>query len=200
MYKVGLTGGIGSGKSTVAQVFEMLGIPVFYSDFRAKELMLREDIARQVIAEFGSESYTSDGQLAREVIARAAFSNPEKLQKLNSIVHPALGREFLVWAEQQVSPYVIEEAAILIESGAYLQMDQIVVVDAPLETRIQRVINRDGHSRESVEARIAAQIPTSELITYANFTITANDKLPLLPQIVAIDSEIRKKVVYLHSK
>lgn len=194
MLKVGLTGGIGSGKSTVAAVFEKLGVPVYYSDARAKELMCSDILRTQIVEVFSEQVYNEDGMLNRAVMAEQVFGHPERLAQLNAIVHPAVERDFLSWASAQDAPYVIQEAAILIESGAHRQMDQIVVVKAPLETRIKRVVKRDGASEEQVLHRIKAQILEEEREKYANYTILADGKEMLLPQIIKIDSELRKKM------
>lgn len=193
MLKVGLTGGIGSGKSTVAAVFEKLGIPVYYSDTRAKELMCSHDLRSAITNAFTEQVYNDDGSLNREVMAKAVFGYPERLALLNSIVHPAVENDFLNWAASQNAPYVIQEAAILIESRAYRRMDEIIVVTAPLETRVERVIRRDGTNREDVQRRIMAQISDSERAKYANHTIIADENKMILPQIIKIDNKLRKK-------
>lgn len=190
MLKVGLTGGIGSGKSTVAAVFEMLGVPVYYSDQHAKSLMISDKIRELIVAEFGEQSYDRCGKLNRVFLAKTVFSDSEKLRRLNSIVHPVVAADFLEWASRQQSEIVLQEAAILIESGAYRDMDCIIVVEAPLETRIQRVIKRDGVSFDDVKHRIDAQMSDEKRLSYADFTIIADSTQLLLPQIVRIKEKL----------
>lgn len=190
MLKVGLTGGIGSGKSTVATIFEMLGVPVYYSDQRAKELMVSDKIRPNIISAFGHEAYDAKGKLERTYLAREVFNDSTKLETLNSIVHPAVEADFREWASAQTTESVIQEAAILIESGAYRDMDCIIVVQAPIETRIERVIKRDGATRSDVERRINAQMSDCERVLFADFTITADGIQLLLPQIVKIKEKL----------
>ncbi|MCB0661361.1 MAG: dephospho-CoA kinase, partial [Saprospiraceae bacterium] len=146
--KVGITGGIGSGKTTVCKIFEKFGIPVYYADFRAKQLMITQpEIVDTVKKIFGEEAYSSDGELNRPHIAQIAFNNPEKLQQLNAIVHPAVHKDSEDWHLAQDAPYTLNEAALMVESGGYKRMDKLIVVTAPLEIRIQRVMDRDHVTR-----------------------------------------------------
>lgn len=173
MKRIGITGGIGSGKSTVCRLFEQSDFPVYYSDFRAKELMTT--VLRQPIENmFGSEAYI-DKSLNRGYIASKVFNNPSLLSQLNQIVHPAVACDFEKWASEQKAPLVFLESAILFESGFDKMVDYTIFVDAPLEERIERTILRDSRSREEVIARIANQ--NSDLAkTKANFVIQ-NDTL-----------------------
>ena len=158
MFIVGLTGGIGSGKSTIASFFRELGVPVYDSDAEAKALMVSsEELREGIIQAFGKESY--EGQsLNKNWLSQQVFGNDEALEKLNSLVHPAVRKHFLQWAEAQDYPFVIQETALIFENQAQDKYDFTLLVYAPEETRIQRVMSRSGWSREKIAARIAAQL------------------------------------------
>ena len=157
MMVVGLTGGIGSGKSTIAKAFAALGIAVFNSDEQAKALIATDaQVKERIIAAFGEEAY-HNGEYNRAYIAQIVFNNSEKLAILNGIVHPALAEYFKRWAKEQTSPYVLKEAAILFESGSYKDCDYIITVTAPEEVRIARVMARDHCTEAQVRARMAQQ-------------------------------------------
>jgi len=158
MFIVGLTGGIGSGKSTIAGFFRELGVPVYDSDAEAKALMVSsEELREGIIQAFGKESY--EGQsLNKNWLSQQVFGNDEALEKLNSLVHPAVRKHFLQWAEAQDYPFVIQETALIFENQAQDKYDSTLLVYAPEETRIQRVMSRSGWSREKIAARIAAQL------------------------------------------
>jgi dephospho-CoA kinase len=192
MLKIGLTGGIGSGKSTVAKVFETLGLPVYYADDAAKKLMnTNDELRREIEKLFGKESYT-DGKLNRKYISSVVFSNPEKLALLNSITHPATIADAENWMQQQSSPYIIKEAALLFESGASNSLDFIIGVAAPLSLRIQRVMQRDGLTKEEVEQRINRQMNEEEKMKRCNFIITNDETILIIPQVIALDKKFRK--------
>lgn len=159
MLKIGLTGNIGSGKTTVSKVFELLGVPVFYADDAAKSVMVSDKILISGIkATFGEESYFADGSLNRKHIAGIVFNDNEQLAKLNALVHPATFRAFDEWLKQLKNvPYVLKEAALLFESDSYKMCDYSILVKAPLETRIKRVMQRDGLSRAEIESRESKQ-------------------------------------------
>lgn len=186
MLRVGITGGIGSGKSTVCGIFARLGIPVYAADREAKRLM-REDLAliASVKEAFGSDSY-SGNEPNRPFLANAVFGNPEKLALLNSLVHPAVFRDFERWCGLQHAPYVIKEAAIMFESGSYKQVHEVVAVTAPLELRIQRVMERDGSSREEILKRIQAQMPQEEVVKRAHDVINNDGTHSLIKQVVGL--------------
>lgn len=188
MLKIGITGGIGTGKTTICHIFETLGIPVYYADDRAKWLMSNDESLRNGIIElFGASAYQSNGMLDRTHISKLAFNDSSLLEKLNQLVHPAVALDGERWfSEQQNAPYSIKEAALLIESKSYLKLDKIIVVTAPLEVRIARVMQRDNISREKVEARIAAQMPENEKIKYADFIINNDNQQLLVPQVLTI--------------
>lgn len=171
MYKVGITGGIGSGKSTVCRMLRERGVEVYDSDSRAKELMQQsEQIRQQLIACFGVECYDAEG-LNRAYLARCVFGDAEALQRLNAIVHPAVREDFRHWAESQSSAYVVLESAILFEAGFETEVDSTLAVLAPKEMRIERTIQRDGVTRDAVEQRMAHQMGDEELHAKAHRTL-----------------------------
>lgn len=171
MYKVGITGGIGSGKSTVCRLLAEYGVAVYDSDSKAKELMANSEPLRQALQEtFGRECYNEHG-LNRAYLASKVFNDKKALAKLNSIVHPAVRADFRAWAESQSSAYVVLESAILFEAGFENEVDTTLAVLAPLEERIRRTISRDGADRAAIEARIANQMSDEELHARADRTI-----------------------------
>ena len=175
MLKVGITGGIGSGKSTITSLFHDLGVPIYNSDDRAKWLLSNDvDLMDQIKILFGPESY-SNNKLNRAHIANIVFQDNYMLKQLNAIVHPLVKIDFENWLLlQKKEPLVIKEAAILIESGAYKELDVLIVVLADKKTRIKRVINRDNVSKEDVEKRMETQISDSERLKFANFSVDNN--------------------------
>ena len=191
MKVVGLTGGIGSGKSTVAKIFLQLGIPVYDSDTRAKALYSEsEDLKQAMILEYG-ESIYSGNQINRAKLADIVFNDKSQLEKLNSLVHPLLQKDFDTWKSQQISPYVIREAAILVESGAYKECDEVVVVTAKEATRIARVVKRDHASKEQVRQRISNQLTDKERLVFADFEISNNNDESLIEQVISLDKQLR---------
>ncbi len=186
MKVVGLTGGIGSGKSTVAKVFEFLGIPCYSSDDRAKLLYNNSEIKTQVIAVFGEDVYKNN-RLNRAYLADQVFADREKLNVLNGIIHPAVQEDFEKWKSQQSTSYILKEAAILFESGSYKNCDQVILVTAPIETRIERVMARDNSSREEVLARIAKQWPDQEKIPLSDFIIRNDGNHSIIKQVMEVD-------------
>ena len=176
-FVAGITGGIGSGKSTAAKIFEELGIPVYNSDTRAKTIQNENsEVKVKIIAAFGEEAYNENG-LNKPFISKQVFQNNEKLKLLNSIVHPAVFRDFEDWKKAQKSDIVMKEAAILIESGSYKDCDVVISVVVDIETRIARTIERDGLSREEILARINNQISDEERIAKSDFIIDNNGDL-----------------------
>ena len=176
-FVAGITGGIGSGKSTAAKFFEELGIPVYNSDTRAKTIQNENsEVKVKIIAAFGEEAYNENG-LNKPFISKQVFQNNEKLKLLNSIVHPAVFQDFENWKKAQKSDIVMKEAAILIESGSYKDCDVVISVVVDIETRIARTIERDGLSREEIRARINNQISDEERIAKSDFIIDNNGDL-----------------------
>ncbi len=168
---IGLTGGIGSGKTLVAHYIKSKGIPVYIADDEAKKIMESQAITQQVATAFGNE-FVSDNKIDREKLAELVFNNPEKLEKLNALIHPLVKQNFDIWLEKhQDFPFVIKEAAILFESGSYKYCDSVITITAPLEVRLQRVIERDKTDRESVLIRIKNQWSEEQKIAKSNFVI-----------------------------
>lgn len=191
MYKVGLTGGIGSGKSFVARIFSELGVPIYQADIEAKKLIeVDPDIIAAYKQFFGDEIYTPLG-LNRKGVAAMVFGDKEILDKVNKVVHPAVERHFQSWLQQHSNaPYVIHEAAILFESGASEVMDTIVVVAAPEEVRVARVMERDGVGSEQVHLRMSHQLSEAERIARADFVINNDSSQLLLPQVVELHEKL----------
>lgn len=186
MLKIGLTGNIGSGKTTVAKVFELLGIPVFYADDAAKKVMVTDEFLIESIKKtFGTQSYFDDGTLNRKHIAGIVFNNEVDLQKLNALVHPAVFRAFDHWvAEIKTAPYVIKEAALLFESGSYKMCNRSLLISAPLENRIKRVMLRDHITHAEVESRETRQFSEERKKQLANDTIVNDDRQLVIPQVL----------------
>jgi dephospho-CoA kinase len=185
MIKIGLTGGIGSGKSTVAKVFEVLGIPVYYADDAAKRLMNEdENLKIKLVELFGIQVY-KDGELNRKYLADIVFTNSDKLHLLNSFVHPATLHDAEQWMQKQTTPYAIKEAALIFESGAHEQLDYVIGVYAPAPLRIQRTIQRDNISREEVITRMNKQIDEPIKLKLCDFVITNDEQELLIPQVDA---------------
>lgn len=183
--KVGITGGIGSGKTTVCKIFETLGIPVYYADDRAKWLMAHDPALKaSIVAAFGPEAYHPDGALNRAYLARAVFGDAAQLKRLNALVHPAVGRDAEAWHARQAGvPYTLKEAALLFESGSYRRLDKVITVFAPRELRLQRIMRRDEVSRDQVEARMAHQLPEEEKVRRADYVIYNDGRAPLIRQV-----------------
>ncbi|WP_417867637.1 dephospho-CoA kinase [Xanthomarina gelatinilytica] len=172
---VGLTGGIGSGKTTVAKQFQALGIPVYIADDEAKKLMNRSKIIkRKLIALFGDEAY-KDNTLNRSFLADKIFNNAENLEKMNAVVHPKVASHFKNWLKKQIAPYVLKESAILFENGAYKDCDLIITVTAPLELRKNRLLKRDNTTLEKIQAIINNQWSDESKISKSHFVITNKD-------------------------
>jgi len=192
MLKIGITGGIGSGKSTVCRVFAALGIPVFEADQIAKKLMNTDEVIHEkLVSLFGASVYLPDHTVDRKYLAGIVFNDPSLLEQLNSIVHPVVRQTFFDWCDKQKSPYIIHEAAILFESGFYKMMDKTITVVTSENERIQRVMKRDGLTLELVKERIKNQWTDDERIKLADFVIGNNDNELIIPQIIEIDKKIR---------
>lgn len=193
MLRVGLTGGIGSGKSTVAHVFEVLGIPVYYADIEAKKMMHQdEELKGHIIKEFGSTAY-ENGILNRRYIASQVFDNKEKLALLNSLVHPATIRHGKQWMEKQNTPYAIKEAALIFESGTQEHLDYVIGVSAPLHLRIQRAMQRDNITRDEVLHRMKNQINEEVKMRLCDFVIRNDEQELVIMQVLNLDRRLRKQ-------
>lgn len=193
MFTVGLTGGIGSGKTTVCRVFSVLGIPVFNSDEQAK-LLLQDDpeVKAAVLQLFGSSVYPA-GVLDRKALAQLVFNDPKALAGLNAIVHPAVRRAFQEWAESQQAPYVINEAAILVETGAYPSFDRLVTVEAPEDVRLARVMARDGSPEEQVRQRMSNQATEAQRREVAYAVIENDGHSMVLLQVLALHEKFNQE-------
>jgi len=190
MLRIGLSGGIGSGKSTVAGILAKMGYPVFYSDHEAKRLYDENPVLQKQLVDLFGPAIYRDGQLNKAFFAQQLFSNAELKAQVTALVHPLVRKAFEVWAQQQASDLVFNEAAILFETGAYKDFDATVLVTAPIETRIERVQKRDLISREAVLQRIANQWPDSKKMNLTTYIIT-NDGQPLLQQIEDVISKLK---------
>lgn len=189
--KIGITGNIGSGKTTVCRIFESMGISVCYADELARELMIRRlDLRAQILEIFGSSAYHLNGSLNRKVIASQLFTDIEKKEALESKVHPAVHAYLKHWFSRQNGPYALEEAALIFESGGHTQLDQVIWVDAPLELRIQRVMQRDGIDRDAALQREKNQWPAEKKKDSAHYIIKNNEKQMLIPQVQQIHQKI----------
>lgn len=191
--KIGLTGGIGAGKTYISSLFAKRGIAIYDSDLRAKELMITHgDIILQIKDNFGENSYHTDGRLNRNYIAHIVFHDAEKLDLLNNIVHPVLKRDVRTWFEEQKGIYAIQEAAILFESHMEKYLDYTIMVYAPVEIRENRVIARDKLSLSDVRARIHMQMPDEEKINKADYVIYNDEQHDIFSQIEHIDQKLRQ--------
>jgi dephospho-CoA kinase len=194
-FQIGITGGIGSGKSTICKIFTCLGVPVYDADSRAKSIMTTDGILiEQIKKEFGDLAYLSDGSLDREYLSRVIFENQEKRTLLNQMVHPRVAADTDRWLDQnREATYVVREAALLIESGAYLRVDKVLLVTAPEELRIKRVLARDPHRlREEVVKIMATQLPEEEKKKVADVVVYNDETQLLVPQILHLHSQFLK--------
>jgi dephospho-CoA kinase len=189
MLKIGITGSIGAGKSTVAGIFKVLGVPVFDADATAKNILNTDSVLReQIAATFGSETY-KNGLLDKKYLATLVFNNPNQLAKLNALVHPATIEAANIWAkhwEEQGCPYILKEAALLFEAGTNVGLDFIIGVTAPVEMRIARVMERDHVTREEVLKRMQHQLDDTEKMKRCNFVIDNNEASLVIPEVLAL--------------
>jgi dephospho-CoA kinase len=188
MLKIGITGNIGGGKTTVSKIFEILNVPVFYADDAAKQVMVEDQILiNELKATFGLGAYFEDGTLNRKHIADIVFNSEAQLAKLNAIVHPAVFRAFDMWTSQiKDAPYVMKEAALLFESSSYKMCNYSIMVTAPLELRIQRVIQRNGFTREEIMSRDARQFSEEKKTGLADYVIRNDDTQLVIPQVLEL--------------
>lgn len=192
-YKVGITGGIGAGKTTVSKIFRALGVPVYYSDDRAKALMHLE-LKDQIVDLLGKDSYDEKGSLNRPYIASKVFNDKDLLSQLNQIVHPAVRKDYKCFSECQTAEYSLNEAALLVENDSYKNLDALIVVSAPENARIERVMKRDDASIEQVKARIANQISDEERNDKATYIINNDDQNSLIEQVLKVHQFILNQV------
>ncbi|MHC1774610.1 MAG: dephospho-CoA kinase [Lentimicrobium sp.] len=191
MLKVGLTGSIGSGKSTIAGVFRVLGIPVYVSDDEAKKILDQPDIVEMVVNRFGIGLTGPEGLINRKALAAEVFTDVEKLKWLNSIIHPRVRVHFSKWIENQTNvPYILQEAAIIYESGFSAFFDKIIVVAAPVEERISRVIKRDAMTRQEVLDRLNKQWPEEKKLEQADYVIFNGDHSQAIPQVLEVHDHL----------
>ncbi|MBK8515794.1 MAG: dephospho-CoA kinase [Saprospiraceae bacterium] len=194
MKKIGITGGIGSGKSTICKIFETLGIPVYYADQRARKLMNTNPTVKKGVKDLlGLDSYHKNGQLNRKYIGLKIFSDKTYMAKINQIVHPVVRTDSDRWAEQfdtAVTPYVVKEAALLVENGSYSTLDSLIVVTCPEELRIKRVMARDKISREEVIKKMKTQLPEEDKIMVADYLINNDGIQALIPQVWKIHHKL----------
>ena len=187
--RVGITGGIGAGKTFISKIFEILRIDVYYADERAKWLQAHNPtLVHQIRQAFGDQAYDSDGRLNRIFLAGEVFSDPQKLSLLNRLVHPRVAEDYQQWIQQRADhPYTLKEAALLFETDAYRQLDKIINVSAPENTRMQRVLRRDPHrSREQLTRIMRQQLSDEERSRRADYTIDNSGQTLVLPQIMLI--------------
>ncbi|MGK2862822.1 MAG: dephospho-CoA kinase [Chitinophagaceae bacterium] len=186
MLRIGITGGIGSGKSTVSRIFEVLGIPVYYADAAARRLMNEnQELKKKIISLFGNESY-KDGELNRPFVASLVFNNKEKLEQLNALTHPATILDATKWMQLQFSPYIIKEAALIFETGSSEHLDLVIGVYTPAPLRIQRIIKRDNVKKEEVLQRMNRQINEDIKMRLCDFVIINDEQQLLIPQVLQL--------------
>ncbi len=186
--QVGITGGIGAGKSLVSRIFNCFGVPVYDADNRAKAIMTTDLLlVEQIKNEFGPASYHADGSLDRTFLGKSTFGNAERLAQLNSLVHPRVAIDYHQWAQEQKSSYILREAALLYEAGAYTSVDKMIVVTAPVNIRIRRVLDRDAHrSEQDVHAIINSQWPDEEKLKRADYIVYNDEQHMVIPQVIAL--------------
>lgn len=196
MRTLGITGGIGAGKSLVCRIFATLGIPVYDADSRARSLMEEDrELIGSVKAAFGDEAYTTDGVLNRPWLAERVFKEEAETARLNALVHPRVGLDFARWMKEQKDvPYVIKEAALLFEAGSYKELDAVVLVQAPEELRLRRTLLRDEQrSKAQVRAIMERQWPESEKLRLANYSIKNDERSLLIPQVLRLHKRFAEK-------
>lgn len=192
-FQVGLSGGIGSGKSTVARIFSMLGVPVYESDYEAKKLYFLPEVRTQIEDLLGSKAYLSPTQIDRKWIAGKLFGNAELREKINAILHPAVGRHYADWLESQNHPYVLKVAALLFEADIYKTLDQTILVTSPIELRIGRIRQRDPQrSEEEIRKIIQSQMSDEDKIALANGIILNDERHSLIEQVVKWNNQFSK--------
>lgn len=191
MIKVGITGGIGSGKTTVCKLFEKMDIPVYYADIEAKRIMNTDRSLKQKIKDLlGKDAYYRNGRLNRKFVASIVFNDKEKLESLNALVHPAVALDGQQWFDAQTTKYALKEAALLVENESYKRLDFLIVVTAPVEMRIKRVVKRDKSDYNQVKRRIANQLPEIQKKKVADFIIDNSGDVSLISQVWKIHRKL----------
>ncbi|GAB3020570.1 dephospho-CoA kinase [Niabella terrae] len=197
MLKIGLTGGIGSGKTTIAKIFSTLGVPVYDADSAAKRLMREDrDIRRKIISVFGAQAYKDEAP-DRAFLAAAVFSDPEQLEQLNQILHPATIQDSVSWFEQLQAPYGLKEAAIIFETGSEIHLDDVIGVWAPEALRIQRTMQRSALTEAEVRSRMARQMDESEKMQRCRYIIENDGLRPVIPQVVQLHEQLLARAAEL---
>ncbi len=190
MLRIGVTGGIGAGKTSVCRVFEILGIPVFYADEESKQLLSDPILKLEVIKLLGKNVYSNE-VADRKKIANIVFNDKEILESFNAIMHPAVSHRFKSWIERQHNvPYIIKEAALIFEAGLEKDLNKIIIVAAPMDLRIRRIQRRDGITEEQALLRMQNQWPQEEKIKLSDFLIDNNNEQPIIPQILSLHEEL----------
>lgn len=192
--RIGITGGIGVGKTTVCKIFEHLKVPVYNADLHAKFLMVNDkELKAKIEKKFGWDAYNRDNSLNREYLASIVFNNPQRLKELNALVHPVVIKDHETWDQQNFNkPYTLKEAALLIESQTYKKLDKIIVVTSPIDIRIERITKRDNLKQENVLKRIENQISDKERIEKADFLIKNNGEISLILQTLQLHKKLLK--------
>lgn len=195
MLRVGITGGMGSGKTTVARLFSLLDVPVYFADDMAKKLMNEDDVLRlKIIKIFGQQAYNEAG-LNRTFIAQSAFSNPDMLLRLNEAVHPEVIQHCEDWMNRQKGPYALKEAALIFESGSDKHLDLVIGVYAPKDVRIARIMQRDKAERPSIEARMNRQMDEDDKMKRCDYVIINNEQEALIPQVLNLHVLLRDRAL-----
>ena len=197
MLKIGLTGGIGTGKSVAAKMFSLLGVPVYNADERARVLLDTDSALKNRLTELlGAEVLNPEGKPDRRIIAGRVFGNPQLLEKLNALIHPEVKKDFEAWCiQKQQAPYIIKEAAILFESGANEGLDDVILVEAPIDIRIERIIKRDKRSLEEINAIMERQWPDHEKRSRCAYHILNDGRKAIIPQVIQIDRELNERSI-----
>jgi len=188
--KIGVTGGIGSGKSTVCRIFETMEVPVYYADLRARQLIEQDERIINGYKELFGEKAYAEGRLDRNFVAAKVFTDSSLLQRVNELVHPIVREDFKQWIAIQKADYIIQEAAILLESGGYKAMDKVILVSAPIDLRLSRVSRRDGVGQEKIKERIQNQWSDEQRRALCDYEVIADDRHLVVPQVLNIHNEL----------
>ena len=195
LLKIGITGGIGSGKSIICRIFQSLGVPVYDADSRAKWIVNHHpNLRKELIAEFGSETYDADGNYNRAYIAQQVFNDGHRVKVLNHLIHPKVGQDFIDWTSQNAeAPYLLKEAALMFEAGSYLALQKVITVFAPVEVRLKRILKRDPfRSEDQIKAIFDKQLAEEEKIKRADFVVHNDDQHLVIPQVLALHAQFLK--------